>query len=85
MSSDCATSKAALAAPESPVATASSKRRKKVRTLDRRAELTAVRFAILRIAFLAPGLLAIGSETLKLAGRVGQETKRDEQKREAGI
>src|SRR5215469_11827808 len=60
ISSDSASTNAVLAAAASPPATASSNLRRKVRTRERRALLTSVRAAILRIAFLAPGLLAIG-------------------------
>src|SRR6185312_13447854 len=60
ISSDWAATKAVLAAAASPPVTASSNLRRKVRTRERRAVLTSVRRAILRIAFLAPGLLAIG-------------------------
>src|ERR1700757_3439144 len=59
MSSDLVSAKAALAWVASPADTASSKRRRKVRTRERRALFTSVRRAILRTAFLAPGVLAI--------------------------
>src|ERR1700741_2619895 len=51
--------KVVFARAASPDATASSKRRRKVRTRERRALLTSVRRSILRTAFLAPGVLAI--------------------------
>src|SRR5205814_5487628 len=59
ISSDCAFTKASLAAAASPPASASSNLRRKVRTRERRAVLTSVRRAILRTAFLEPGVLAI--------------------------
>src|SRR5450631_2242501 len=59
MSSDWARRKAALAPASSPAVTASSNLRRKVRIRERRALLTSVRRAILRIAFLAPGVLAM--------------------------
>src|SRR3954463_8048440 len=59
ISSDWAFTKASLAAAASPALSASSNLRRKVRTRERRAVLISVRRAILRTAFLEPGVLAI--------------------------
>src|SRR5262249_40030662 len=58
-SSGCAARKASLALAASPAASASSTWRTKVRTRERRALLTSVRRAILRVAFFAEVVLAM--------------------------
>src|SRR3712207_9531215 len=60
MISGSASRNAAWAAAWSPVAIASSTLRMKVRMRLRRERLTSVRFAILRVIFLADVVLAIG-------------------------
>src|SRR5579862_313409 len=79
ISSDCTSTNAVRARPRSPAASASSNLRTNVRTRDRRALLTSVRRAILRIAFLAPGLFAM------VLGRPRMDAQRRRRKKEAAI
>src|SRR5579862_6448699 len=76
ISSDCTSTNAVRARPRSPAASASSNLRTKVRTRERRALLTSVRRAILRIAFLAPGLFAIGRCAASNGARQGRLLKK---------
>src|SRR5919112_4256417 len=63
ISSGSAARRASAAAARLPEAIASSTLRTKVRTRERRERLIAVRFAILRVIFLADTVLAMGSSS----------------------
>src|SRR4051812_42699403 len=69
--------KAALATAASPPVRASSNLRRKVRTRERRFFFSSGGGSILRIAFLAPGLLAIETSNV----RPGRKARRGQNRR----